>query len=400
MKNQDHITQIQEYGAGHYHPLPIVIASALGCWMTDVEGTSYLDMLSAYSAVNQGHRHPKIIAAAKDQMDRVTLCSTAFNHDQGASLCKKLALLTGLEKTLLMNSGAEAVETAIKLARKWSAFVKKIPPGEAEIITFENNFHGRTTTVVSGSSNIKYKAPFGPLTPGFKIVPYDDIDALRKAITHNTAAILIEPIQGEGGINVPQPGYMTRVAQLCEKHNILLIADEIQTGLGRTGKMFACDHEGIKPDIMLLGKALSGGIYPISAVCSPHLHLFKVGEHGSTYGGNPLACAIAKAAIDVIEDEDLDTCADTMGRYLMQQLHKIKAPCIKDIRGKGLLIGLEIKEAYPKARFYCEKLMLEGILCKETNDNVIRFAPPLNISKTEIDGALPKIKHVLHHATH
>jgi ornithine--oxo-acid transaminase len=392
MDKKKHLDTIKSLGAQHYKPLPIVLRHAKGCWMTDIEGIEYLDMLSAYSAINQGHRHPRIIQAAKQQLDQITLCSTAFNHDKVAPLYEKLHQLTGFQKSLLMNSGAEAVETAIKLARKWGYEKKGVPQDQAEIIVFENNFHGRTTTIVSFSSEEKYRKPFGPFTPGFKIVPYNNPKACHEAFTPNTVGVLVEPIQGEGGINIPDDNFIPWLKTMCNTYNMLLIADEIQTGLGRTGKFFAMNHYNITPDILILGKALSGGTYPVSAVCSDYLDLFQPGEHGSTYGANPLACAIALESLNVLIDENLSTCAKNLGEYLIQQLNTIKNPAIKDIRGKGLLIGVELNQP---ARPYCEKLMQSRILCKETHENVIRFAPPLVISKAEIDWAIPKIKQTL-----
>jgi ornithine--oxo-acid transaminase len=351
-------------------------------------------MLSAYSAVNQGHRHPKIIAALKKQADRVTLTSRAFHNDQLGPFCKKVAELTGKDMVLSMNTGAEAVETAIKAARRWAYDIKKVPENRAEIIVCEGNFHGRTTTIISFSSEENYKRGFGPFTPGFKIIPYGDIEALKAAITPNTAAFLVEPIQGEAGIKIPSAGFLKKAYELCRENNALFIADEIQTGLGRTGKLFACDWENVVPDVYILGKALGGGVIPISAVVAGKeiLGVFEPGSHGSTFGGNPLACACAIAALNVIEEENLVQRSLEMGEYFMSKLKEIKNPVIKEIRGKGLLIGIELKE---NARPYCEKLKANGLLCKDTHETVIRLAPPLVISKYEIDWALERIKKVL-----
>lgn len=388
-KSKKVIAQTENYGANNYHPLPIVIAKAEGVWVYDLEGTKYLDMLSAYSAVNQGHRHPKIIEALKEQADRVTLTSRAFHSDQLGPWYEKVALLTKKEMVLPMNTGAEAIETAIKTARRWAVDVKKIPD-EAEIICCIGNFHGRTMTAISMSSEEAYQRGFAPLLPGFKIVPYGDIKAIRHAISENTAAVIIEPIQGEAGIRIPPEGFLCEVSKLCHDDNILLIADEIQTGLGRTGKLFACDWEDVVPDMYVLGKALGGGVMPISCVVANRsiLGVFNPGSHGSTFGGNPLACAVSIASLNVLLDENLTAKSLTLGTYFIDKLKEIKHPAIKEIRGRGLFIGLELHEA---ARPYCEKLMKLGVLCKETHDTVIRFAPPLIISREELDWALAQI---------
>ena len=395
MLNTKEILEItNEYCAPNYLPLPIVITKAEGVWVEDPEGNKYLDMLSSYSALNQGHRHPKIIEAAIDQLNKVTLTSRAFQNDTLGPLCKRLAEITEKEMVLVMNSGTEAVETAIKGARRWAYDIKKVPEDKAEIIVCDGNFHGRTVTVISFSSTYEYKRGFGALTPGFKIIPYGDTDALKKAINPNTAAFLVEPIQGEAGVVVPPEGFLREAAELCKQNNVLFIADEIQTGFGRTGKLFACDWEGVKPDIYVLGKALGGGIMPVSAVVAEKevLNLFEPDSHGSTFGGNPLACACALAAIDIIIEEDLPQRSYELGTYFKEQLLKIENPYIKEIRGKGLFIGLELTK---KARPYCEALMKEQILCKETHENVIRFAPPLIISKEDLDWAIERIKKVL-----
>ncbi|MDD2282753.1 MAG: ornithine--oxo-acid transaminase [Eubacteriales bacterium] len=394
MKTQELLALTHRYSAPNYLPLPIVIAEAEGVWVWDPEGNRYMDMLSSYSALNQGHRHPKIIQAVKNQLDRVTLTSRAFHNDQMGPFCRKVAELTGKEKVLIMNTGAEAVETAIKGARRWAYDIKGVPDNQAEIIVCAGNFHGRTTTVISFSSTSEYYRGFGPLTPGFKIIPYGDIQALEAAITPNTAGFLVEPIQGEAGVVVPPEGYMRQAAKICRENNVLLLADEIQTGFGRTGKLFCCDWEEVEPDVYIMGKAMGGGVIPVSAVAasSEFMDLFNPGSHGSTFGGNPLGCACAIAAIDVIKEEKLVERSLELGKYLMAELKKIKNPLILEIRGKGLFIGVVLSA---KARPYCESLKAEGILCKETHENVIRFAPPLVISKEEIDWALERVRKVL-----
>ena len=383
----------EKYGAHNYHPLDVVIERAEGVWVYDVDGKRYLDCLAAYSAVNQGHCHPKILQAMLDQANRVTLTSRAFRNDQLPLLYQLLHDLTGYGMSLPMNSGAEAVETAIKAARKWGYTVKGIPADRAEIIACENNFHGRTTTIISFSTEPQYRDGFGPLTPGFPIVPYGDADALEKAITPNTAAFLVEPIQGEAGIIIPPDGYLKRAEAICRKHNVLFITDEIQSGLGRTGKFFAHQWEGVRPDMVVIGKALSGGYYPISAVLADRevLGVFKPGDHGSTFGGNPLACAVARAALQVLVDEQLVERSDELGRYFLERLRTLRSPEIREIRGRGLWIGIELKG---KARPYCERLKELGMLCKETHDHVIRLAPPLVITREEIDWAFGKLEAV------
>jgi ornithine--oxo-acid transaminase len=397
MKAKDYIALENEYGAHNYHPLDVVIERAEGVWVWDVEGRKYLDCLAAYSALNQGHRHPKIVAALVAQAQKVTLTSRAFRNDQLGLLYQELSDLTGYEMALPMNTGAEAVETAIKLARKWGYVKKGIPANQAEIITAGNNFHGRTISIISFSTEPLYKDAFGPHTPGFVTVPYGDAAALERAITPNTAAILLEPIQGEAGVVVPPAGYLKAVADLCRKHNVLFIADEIQTGLGRTGKLFACDHEGVRPDVMILGKALGGGVYPVSAVLASReiLGLFRPGEHGSTFGGNPLAAAAARAALRVIVEEKLVENSARLGEYFQERLAEIPSPHVKEVRGRGLLIGVELKPAARGARRFCEALQQRSILCKETHDDVIRFAPPLVIDRPTIDWALGPITDVL-----
>jgi ornithine--oxo-acid transaminase len=384
----------ERYGANNYHPLPIVISQAKGVWVKDVEGKKYMDMLSAYSALNHGHRHPKIIKALIEQSKKVVLTSRAFNNDQIGPFFKELCEFTGYEMVLPMNSGAEAVETALKTARKWGYKIKGVSEDKAEIIVCSNNFHGRTITIVSFSTEQQYKDGFGPFTPGFKIVKYGDIEELKNAINPNTVAFLIEPIQGEAGIMVPPSGYLKSAYELCKENKVLFIADEIQTGFGRTGKTFCCDWEGIKPDGICLGKALGGGVMPVSAFVSSKeiLGVFNPGDHGSTFGGNPLACAVARAALKVLKEENLVDNSRKMGDYFMEKLRTIKGPHIKEVRGRGLLIGVELDS---KARPYCEELMKLGILAKETHDHVIRFAPPLIITQKEIDWAFKRIKKVL-----
>jgi ornithine--oxo-acid transaminase len=387
------LEQTERYSARNYLPLPVVLAEGKGVWVKDPEGNRYMDMLSAYSAMNFGHCHPRIIQALKDQADRITLTSRAFHNDLLGIFCHKLAELTGKPMVLPMNTGAEAVETAIKAVRRWAYREKKVAADQAEIIACNGNFHGRTTTIVSFTSDTAYKADFGPFTPGFKLINYGNIDALKAAINKNTAAFLVEPIQGEGGIIIPPEGFLKEAYALCRQNNVLFVADEIQTGFGRTGKTFACDWENVKPDVYILGKALGGGVLPISAVTADEevLGVFEPGSHGSTFGGNPLACAVAIAALDVLTDEDLVGKSEVNGKYFISKLKEIKNPVIKEVRGKGLMVGLELNE---KARPYCEHLMELGILAKETHDNVIRLAPPLVISKDELDWALETIAKV------
>jgi len=393
-QTQEFIQLEEQYGAHNYHPLDVVIDRAQGCWVYDVEGKKYLDCLAAYSAVNQGHCHPKILNALVDQAHKVTLTSRAFRNDQLPLLLQQLHELTGFEMTLPMNSGAEAVETAIKAARKWGHKVKGIPDGKAEIIVCANNFHGRTVTIVGFSTDEQYRDGFGPFTPGFKIVPYGDAAALRGAITPNTCAFLVEPIQGEAGIVIPPSGFLKEAAAICRQNRVLLIADEIQSGLGRTGKLFAYMHEGIRPDAIIVGKALSGGFYPVSAVLASKevLGVFHPGDHGSTFGGNPLACAVARAALDVLIEEKLPERSAELGGYFLEKLRTLRSPDLKEVRGRGLWIGIEL---HSPARPYCEALKEEGLLCKETHDRVIRIAPPLVITREEIDWAFERIKKVI-----
>ncbi|MEN6559701.1 MAG: ornithine--oxo-acid transaminase [Acidobacteriota bacterium] len=391
------LIQIEDlYGAHNYHPLDVVVNKAQGIWMYDVEGRKYLDFLSGYSAVNQGHRHPRIVKALIDQARKLTLTSRAFRNDQWPMLAKELCDMTGYNMVLPMNSGAEAVETAVKAARKWACLKKGLAQDTAEIIACTNNFHGRTVTVISFSTDEDYRRDFGPFTPGFPIVPFGDAEALERAITPNTAAFLFEPIQAEAGILMPPDGFLKRAAEICKNHNILFIADEIQTGLGRTGKLFACDYEGVRPDMVIIGKSLGGGCYPVSAVLADReiLGVFQPGQHGSTFGGNPLACAVARESLRVIKDEKLVENAAERGAYFVEKLRKVRSRHIKEVRGRGLLIGVELHPAAGGARRFCEELMKEGLLCKETHENVIRFAPPLTIRDKDLNWALKRIKTV------
>ncbi len=397
LSTQSFIDLENEFGAHNYEPLDIVLARGQGVWVWDVDGNKYLDMLASYSALNQGHCHPRILNALIEQAKKLTLVSRAFRNDQLGPFYKEICEMTHSHSVLPMNSGAEAVETALKAARKWGYQIKEIPDDMAEIIVCANNFHGRTITIVGFSTEKQYKEGFGPFTPGFITIPFGDADALEWAITPNTVAFLVEPIQGEGGIIVPPSGYLKKVREICDRHNVLLILDEIQTGLGRTGKLFAEEHEGIESDLTLVGKALSGGFYPISAVLSNKetLSIFQPGDHGSTFGGNPLACAVAREALKVIEDEKLIEKSLFLGHYLKESLRNILSPYVKEVRGMGLLIGVELKKSAGGARKFCEALMGKGILCKETHKHVIRFAPPLTITKEELDWALDRIESVL-----
>lgn len=393
----EYIALENQYGAHNYKPLDVVLERGEGIWVWDVEGNRYLDFLSAYSAVNQGHCHPRILHAMMAQAQKLPLTSRAFRNDQLPLLAKELCELTGYERMLPMNSGAEAVETALKLVRKWGYSVKGVPQNQAEIITCTGNFQGRTISIISFSDEDQYRDGFGPFTPGFKVVPYGDADALEAAITPNTVAFSIEPIQGEGGVIVPPEGYLKRVRELCDEHNVLLLADEIQTGLGRTGQLFAMDWEGVRADVVTIGKALSGGFYPVSAVLtsSEVMDMLQPGDHGSTFGGNPLGAAIAREALAVLVDENLVDNARELGDYLMGCLQRIESRHIKEVRGRGLLIGVELHESAGGARRFCEVLQREGLLCKETHETVIRFAPPLVITREEIDWALARIEPAL-----
>lgn len=396
LRTQDFVELENRYGAHNYHPLDVVIERAAGVWVYDVDGNRYLDCLAAYSAVNQGHCHPRILQTLEEQARKVTLTSRAFRNEQLPLLCKELHDLTGFDMVLPMNSGAEAVETAIKTARKWGYKIKGIPQDKAEIIVCANNFHGRTVTIVSFSTDEQYRDGFGPFTPGFRVIPFGDARALREAITPNTCAFLVEPIQGEAGIVIPPEGFLREAAAICRKNNVLLMADEIQSGLGRTGKLFAYMHEAITPDVLIIGKALAGGFYPVSAVLASReiLGVYKPGDHGSTFGGNPMACAIARTALRVLIEEGMVERSAELGAYFLTLLQTLRSSNLKEVRGRGLWIGIELRSA---ARPYCEALKQHGILCKETHDRVIRIAPPLVISRQEIDWAFERITKVIQH---
>lgn len=391
------LAQADRYGAHNYHPLPVVITSASGVWVTDDTGKRYLDMLSSYSALNQGHRHPRILQAAREQLERVTLTSRAFHNDQLGPFLQRLSEVSGFSRSLPMNSGAEAVETGLKACRKWGYTVKGVPDGQARIIVAGNNFHGRTISIIGFSTEEQYREGFGPFTPGFDVVPYGDAAAIEAAITPNTVAVLVEPIQGEAGVVVPPEGYLRALRAICDRHRVLLFLDEIQTGLGRTGKMWAFEHEGIRPDCITVAKALGGGVYPVSAFCADDeiMNVFHPGDHGSTFGGNPMAAAIGKAALDVLVDENLPARAAEMGGYFMERLHELGSPHVREVRGRGLLIGVELHVASGPARPYCEQLKELGVLCKDTHGQVIRFAPPLVIERDDIDFALEQVSKVL-----
>jgi ornithine--oxo-acid transaminase len=397
MNTQDYITLENRYNAHNYKPLDVVLERGKGIWVWDVEGNRYLDFLSAYSALNQGHAHPRILKTMVEQAAKLPLTSRAFRNDQLPLLAQELCELTGYEMMLPMNSGAEAVETALKAARKWGYETKGVPPGQAEIITCAGNFHGRTITIVGFSTETQYQNGFGPFTPGFVTVPYGDASALEAAITPNTAAFLVEPIQGENGVVLPPDGYLKKVREICDRHNVLLMTDEIQTGLGRTGQLFACDWEGVRPDVVTIGKALSGGFYPASAVLADKkvLGLFSPGDHGSTFGGNPLAAAVAREALKVLTEEGLIENARQQGEYLLGRLARIESENIAEVRGRGLLIGVELRPQAGGARRFAEALKHEGLLCKETHKTVIRFAPPLVITRDDLDWALERIEKVL-----
>ncbi len=396
--NQQYFIDLEErYGAHNYLPLDVVLSKGQGIWVWDVDGNKYLDCLSSYSAVNQGHCHPRIMRTMINQARELTLTSRAFRNDQLGPFYEELCALTNSHKVLPMNSGAEAVETAVKAVRKWGYHIKGVPEDSAEIIVCTNNFHGRTITIVGFSSEQEYREGFGPFSPGFTIIPFGDAKALEEAITPNTVGFLVEPIQGEGGVIVPPAGYLKEVKGICAKHNVVLITDEIQTGLGRTGKLLAEEHDGIEADITLIGKALSGGFYPISAVLSNTeiLGVLRPGEHGSTFGGNPLACAVAREALRVITDEGMVDNAAAMGEYFQSRLKEINSPYVREVRGKGLMIGVELHPDAGSARLFCEKLKNKGVLCKETHIYTIRFMPPLIITKEEIDWAMDRIEPVL-----
>ncbi|MEE8536625.1 MAG: ornithine--oxo-acid transaminase [Acidobacteriota bacterium] len=392
------IEQAEQFSANNYHPLPLVLTRGAGVWVWDLDGKRYLDMLSAYSALNQGHCHPRIVGALKEQADKLTLTSRAFYNDLFGPFCEKLCSLAGQEMCLPMNSGAEAVETAIKTARMWGVRSRGLGRDRAQIITCNGNFHGRTTTIVGFSSEPQYREDFGPYVPGaFPLIPYGDAGALERAITPDTVGFLVEPIQGESGIQVPPDGYLRAVADICRKNRVLLIADEIQTGLGRTGKLFCYEHDGVKPDLVIVGKALSGGTLPVSAVLGSRetLGLYKPGDHGSTFGGSPLACAVGMAAIDVIVEEKLSERSAELGEFFMERLRKLNSPHVDHVRGRGLLIGVVIKHSSGPARPFCEALQQEGILAKETHEQVIRFAPPLVVGRKDLEWALERIERVL-----
>ncbi len=397
MKTQEYIALEDRYNARNYKPLDVVLERGQGIWVWDVEGNRYLDFLSAYSAVNQGHAHPRILQAMVEQAARLPLTSRAFRNDQLPLLAQELCELTGYEMMLPMNTGAEAVETALKAARKWGYQVKGVPENQAEIITCAGNFQGRTITIISFSTEPQYREGFGPFTPGFVTIPYGDADALEQAITPNTVAFSVEPIQGEGGVIVPPAGYLQRVRDICTRHNVLLIADEIQTGLGRTGRLFACDWEAVRPDMVTIGKALSGGFYPVSAVLADRtvLGVFRPGDHGSTFGGNPLGAAVARAALRVLIEENLIENAQVQGEYLMGRLQRIESHHVKAVRGRGLMIGVELNAEAGGARRFAEVLKQEGLLCKETHETVIRFAPPLVITRSDLEWAMERIERVL-----
>ncbi len=393
----DFIELEDHYGAHNYHPLDVVLTRGEGCWVWDVDGKKYLDFLASYSAVNQGHCHPKIVEALVDQAKRLSLTSRAFRNDRVGSYYKTLCEMTGFPKVLPMNTGAEAVETAIKAARKWAYEVKGVPDDQAEILVFDNNFHGRTTTIVGFSTGEGARKNYGPFAPGFEVLPYGDAGAVEEAITERTAAILVEPIQGEGGIIIPPDGYLPRLRELADRENVLLILDEIQSGLGRTGKMFAFEHEDVRPDGLIVGKALSGGLYPVSAFLATDevMDVFTPGTHGSTYGGNPLAAAVAQRALEVLVEEKMVERSARLGDYFMEKIQAIDSPHVKEVRGRGLWIGIELYPEAGGARRFCEALQDEGMLCKETHEHVIRMGPPLVIEQEEIDWALERIEKVL-----
>ncbi len=396
-KTQAYLTEADQFSAYNYKPLPVVLDRGEGVWVWDVDGNKYLDMLSAYSALNQGHRHPEIIRAAEEQMARLTLTSRAFHNDQMGPFLRELCEATGFEKALPMNTGAEAVETAIKTVRKWGYQVKGVPEGQAEIIVCENNFHGRTTTIVGFSSEDQYREGFGPFTPGFVMVPYGDVDAFEAAVTGDTVAFLVEPLQGEGGVVVPPEGYLSRTAEICRERGVAFVADEIQTGLGRTGRLFCCDWEDVKPDVLIVGKALGGGVYPTSAAIadSDFMDLYRPGDHGSTFGGNPLGAAVGRASLRVILEESLSERSDELGSWFMDELRGIDSPHVEEVRGRGMMIGVVINESSGTARPFCEALQDKGILAKETHHQVIRFAPPLTIEESTLEEALVEIEAVL-----
>jgi ornithine--oxo-acid transaminase len=397
-KTDTYLSEADRFGAYNYKPLPVVLERGEGVWVWDVDGNRYLDMLSAYSALNQGHRHPAVVRAAEEQMSKLTLTSRAFHNDQMGPFLRELCEATGYEKALPMNTGAEAVETAIKTVRKWGYQVKGVPEGKAEIIVCENNFHGRTTTIVGFSSEEQYREGFGPFTPGFVLVPYGDIDAFEAAVTENTVGFLVEPLQGEGGVVVPPEGYLSGTAEICRERGVAFLGDEIQTGLGRTGRLFCCEWEDVRPDILIVGKALGGGVYPVSATIADteFMDVFQPGDHGSTFGGNPLGAAVGRAALKVILDEKLSQRSDELGTWFMDRLRGLDSPHVEEVRGRGLMVGVVIKESSGTARPFCESLQARGILAKETHHQVIRFAPPLTIDQATLEEVLVDIEAVLH----
>jgi ornithine--oxo-acid transaminase len=398
LTGSDRFIELEErHGAHNYHPLDVVIAKAEGAWVWDVEGKRYLDFLAAYSAVNQGHCHPRLVEALRAQAEKVTLTSRAFRNDQLGPFCEELTSLTGFHRVLPMNTGAEAVETAIKASRKWGYTVKGIPENKAEILVFDGNFHGRTTTIVGFSSDEEYRFGFGPFTPGFRLLPYGDAEAVAAAMNDNVAAVLVEPIQGEAGIVIPPDGFLRRLREITNEHNALLMVDEIQSGLGRTGRLFAYEHEGIRPDIVIIGKALSGGMYPVSAILADDevMGVFRPGEHGSTYGGNPLGAAIAREALKILVDENMVQRSAENGDYFLEKLQAVESKHVKEVRGRGLWIAIELNDAAGGARRFCEALQEEGLLCKETHSTVIRVAPPLTVDRDDIDWAAERIAKVL-----
>ncbi len=392
-----YLDEAERFSAHNYHPLPVVLDRGEGSWVWDVDGNRYLDMLSSYSALNQGHRHPLVVKAAREQLDRLTLTSRAFHNDQMGPFLRELCEASGFDAALPMNTGAEAVETAIKMVRKWGYQARGVPDGQAEIIVCEDNFHGRTTTIVGFSSEAQYREGFGPFTPGFKLVPYGDVDALRRAIGPNTVGFMVEPIQGEAGVVVPPDGYLRETAAICRDSGVAFVADEIQTGLGRTGRLFCCDWEDVRPDVLVVGKALGGGVYPVSAVIADaeFMDVFRPGDHGSTFGGNPLGAAVGRASLRVILDEDLSRRSDELGSWFMDRLRAIASPHVEEVRGKGLLIGVVIKESSGTARPFCEALQERGILAKETHHQIVRFAPPLTVERGDLEAALTEIEAVL-----
>lgn len=397
-RSSRHFLELEErYGARNYHPLPVVLERGEGAWVWDIEGRRYLDCLAAYSAVNQGHCHPRLVAALERQARRITLTSRAFHNDQLGPFCREICELTGFDRFLPMNSGAEAVETALKLARKWGHTVKGVPDTVSEILVFDENFHGRTTTIVGFSTHEQYRFGFGPFAGGFTILPYGDAEAVARAISDRTIAILVEPIQGEGGIIVPPAGYLRNLRELCDRHGLLLVCDEIQSGLGRAGRLFAFQYEGIRPDVAIVGKALSGGMYPVSGVLAADavMGVFQPGDHGSTFGGNPLGAAVAREALKVLVEEGLIERSAELGAHLLERLRSLASPLVAEVRGRGLWVGVELTEEAGPARPYCERLLELGVLCKETRERVIRIAPPLVISPGDLDWALERFETVL-----